>query len=197
MLISILFVVLAVTAAVLVVAVRTRRRRTANQSALDELQVEAFKKLESAAAIIAAGMPLHRRFIWGQRTASALNQYGARQGDFCAVWQGFVLWVLTDPQHGLSRFSRDDGEWQQLLDVESLYTDGWTDWYRWHNLPSSDDVVLSAARAVCADKLSDRVRAAGCFARAAARTASERGDLNAATAFRRQSEKLTELVGAT
>lgn len=196
MLIFILLAVLAVTTAVLVVAVRARRRRAASRFARDELQLEAFQKLSSVAAIVAAGLPLHRRFIWGQRTASALNKYGARQGDFCAAWKGFVLWVLTDPQHGLSRFSRDDGEWQQLLDVESLYTDGWTDWYRWRNLPSSDDVVLAAARAICADKLSDRVRAAGRFAQAAASTASERGDLHAATAFRRQSEKLTELVGA-
>lgn len=173
-----------------------RRHHLHKQFALDELQLEGLKKLESAASVIGKSMPAHRRIFWTRRMDCSLKKLAARRGDFDSTWKHFVLWVLTDPQYGLGRFTSNDSERQELLDVESLYANGWTDWHRWHNLPASSAAVPSAARALCADQLCDRVRAAGCFAAAAARTSAERGGNSTANELRKQSEKLAELVAA-
>jgi hypothetical protein len=95
-------------------------------------------------------LPVADAMAWPERVLTAIR-VGA---DLSRVWPEFAIWMLVDPEHGVSQYAVDGGTRAAIVDVADLYRrtddvspDEWAAAREAAWVPSSRTVRVASARA--------------------------------------------------
>lgn len=132
-----------------------------NPAPMHDMEYEAFRKLDAIVSHLLDGMSRREARTWRRQFRSAVDTPGRE--DFQTVWRSLMVWMLSDPQNGLSRQCASAAEYRDFEDVEQLYLDGMVDVDRLEARIGHSGVLPSATFAISSLDENLRVRWAQTF----------------------------------